>query len=219
MLRLAALALGATFAISALAPQDAAAQSGRQRSEDQNRGVYVPNGQTSDGRVYGNQSCVDQDRYDHNRDDDRYDRDHHDNGKHKGWYKNGKADHDRDDRYDDHRYEDGRYSCNQSGYGYGSSMRNVGWNDVVLRQPRYGIRDGQLGTSLLEQVLGRSVFSRFDQQRYRLGVRAPLIGQWQRTSSGSLLNLFAGGLRVAEILDRNYDGRADVVLLNYGNSR
>ncbi|MGQ0813495.1 MAG: hypothetical protein ACT4O1_03430 [Gemmatimonadota bacterium] len=104
--------------------------------------------------------------------------------------------------------------CRQKGWE-GASLRNTGWGDVILRRPRYGAQS-DLGRNILLDVLGSKVLGRFDQQRLRLGASSGLTGRWLDTSNGSVLNLFAGGLQVAQILDRNRDGRADVVLMNYG---
>lgn len=236
MLRVAMLALGATLTIGAIAPHDAAAQSGRQRAQGQgdvrvdgrrNDRVY------NDGRVYSDGRCYDQGRYDR-RENDRYER-----GRGK---KHDRDDDDRDDRYENDRYRSGSYDpdCDynrssregkgpkfcRNGQGHpvygmawcrdkGFGLRNTGWQDVILRRPRYDTRS-DLGRSVLQDVLGRVVYGRFDSQRNRLGVRQPLVGRWLDTSNGSVLNLFAGGLQIAQILDRNRDGRADVVLMNYG---
>ncbi|HEX6559913.1 MAG TPA: hypothetical protein VF021_10635 [Longimicrobiales bacterium] len=238
MLRVAMLALGATLTIGALAPQDAAAQTGRQRS--QGRGGVIVQQPRSNDRVLRDGRCYDNSRVDRRRgdDDDRYE------GRGKG-----KKDKDRysdrrrddDDRYEDGRYRNGSYDpdCDQyssregkgpkfcqNGQGHpvygmawcrdkGFGLRNTGWQDVILRRPRYDTRS-DLGRSVLQDVLGRVVYGRFDSQRSRLGVRQPLVGRWLDTSNGSMLNLFAGGLQIAQILDRNRDGRADVVMMNYG---
>lgn len=233
MLRVAMLALGATLTIGALAPQDAAAQSGRQRA--QGRGDVTVDGRRTSDRVYSDGRCSEYDRVDRRRHDDDDDRWEKGRGKHK----------DKRDR-DDDRYENGRYNgsydpdCNysnerggkgpkfcQNGQGHpvhgmawcrekGFGLQNTGWQDVILRRPRYDTRS-DLGRSVLQDVLGRVVYGRFDSQRSRLGVRQPLIGRWQDTAGGTLLNLFAGGVQIAQILDRNRDGRADLVLMNYGN--
>jgi hypothetical protein len=229
------VALGATLALAVLAPQDAAAQSGRQRAED-NRGVIIPQGSRTNGGVYSDGVCRDQTygRYDnegrgkHKDKHDKYDK---------------RRDHDDDDRYDRDRDQNNSYDpdcnyssndgrgpkfcqngqghpvygmawCRQKGYG-NYSMRDTGWRDVILRRPRYGAQ-GDLSSSALQQVLGRNVYNRFEDQAYRLGVRSPLEGRWLDMTNGSVLNLFAGGLQIAEIVDRNRDGRADVVRLNYG---
>ena len=239
MLRVAVLALGATLTIGAIAPHEAAAQlSGRSRSEGRIPTTRQP-ATRSDGRILRDGNCYDQGRYDRRDDDERYESRGRGKGKDKA--DRGRGDDRNDDRYDeryDSRYDNCDYSHRDSGKGpkfcrngqghpvFGMAwcrqkgwdntyLRNVGWQDVILRRPRNGAQ-GTLGQSVLQDVLGRVVLGRFDQQRARLGVSQPLVGRWSDTSNGSLLNLFAGGLQIAQILDRNRDGRADVVLLNSG---
>ena len=242
MVKLATVALGATLALGVMAPRDAAAQSGRQRAEDRG-GVIIPQSSRNDGRVYSDGVCRDQtngrseaegrgrhkgkdhDRYDKRRDhddDDRYDRNRDDRDR----YQNNSYDPDCNYSSSDSRGPKfcqngqghpvyGMAWCRQKGYGTNYSMRDTGWRDVILRRPRYGAQ-GDLNSSLLQQVLGRSVYNRFEDQAYRLGVRSPLEGRWLDMTNGSVLNLFAGGLQIAEIVDQNRDGRADIVRLNYG---
>jgi hypothetical protein len=104
--------------------------------------------------------------------------------------------------------------CRAKGWDNRYSLRNVGWGDVIVRRPRYDAR-GDLGRSVLESILGRRVYDRFDDQRSRLGVRAPLVGYWSESRNGLVLDLFAGGVQIGQVLDRNRDGRADVVRMAY----
>lgn len=250
MLRVAMLALSATLAVGAIAPQDAAAQSGRERtqgrtsSDDQRRDSRIDDRVRSDGRCYDDDRRGDRDWNDDRRDGrDRND----DKGRYGGKGKDKDWDRDKDrwkhDRRDDDGCRDseryGRYNgpgdndrgpkfcqngqghpvhgtawCRQKGWE-NARLRSKGWQDVVLRRPRYDAR-GDLSRSTLENVLGRVILGRFDTQRSRLGVHTPLYGRWIDTSFGSQLNLYAGGIQVGQVLDRNRDGRADVVLLNYG---
>jgi hypothetical protein len=230
MLRITMLALGASLTMGALAPNDAAAQTGRERAEASKRGGVIVEGRR-DSRT--DARCFADDRYEHrgraDRDDDS------DSERYKG--KKNK----RNDRYGNRNDCDDVYGVNQvnkrkgngppfcrDGRGHptkgrewcrekGWGLANTGWSDVILRRPRYDAR-GDLGTTVLQDILGRTVYGRFDNQRYRLGVNSPLVGRWSDGTSGTLLNLFAGGLQIAQILDRNRDGRADVVLMNYGES-
>lgn len=229
MLRVSMLALGASLMMVAAVPGDAAAQlTGRERSEAAKRGgVVVPQTDRRDSRngdwnrcdedrdKKGRNSSRDRDRWD-DCDDDRRDRDRRDR-----------------DRRDNDRYRDsnrqgsgppfcrngqghpvhGRAWCRQKGWD-NASLRNTGWGDVILRRPRYSQSD--LGRSVLMDILGRTVYGRFDSQRSRLGLNSGLTGQWRDTSSGSVLNLYAGGIQIGQLLDRNRDGRADIVLMNYG---
>jgi hypothetical protein len=102
--------------------------------------------------------------------------------------------------------------CRDKGWSDGHSLSNTGWEDVILRRPRYDAQ-GVLGRGVLEDVLGRVVLGRFDEQRDRLGINDALTGRWSDSSNGWLLDLFAGSQQIGQILDRNRDGRADAVLL------
>jgi len=230
------VALGATLTVGALAPRDAAAQaSGRERAEASRRGGVIVDGRR-DSRV--DDRCYDDDRYDrdgrNDRRDDRYrNRDDRDSDSERYRRSSNR------DRYDcDDIYRTSRSSKNgngpkfcRNGQGHpvhgmawcrdkgwdrdrGYSLRNVNWNDVYLRRVRDAARR-DLGRNALEDILGRVVYSRFDNQRSRLGLNGPVMGDWRDTSGGAVLDLFANGLKFAQILDRNRDGRADVVLLAY----
>ena len=243
MLKVAMLALGATLTFGAIAPQDAAAQlNGRERVN----GRTTTTTTTSDRRNSRiDNRCHDDDR-DSDRDSDRGGKGHGKNKSGREDRDDSRYDSRYDTRYDTNynNCDNGVYSsttngrrgngppfcrngqghpvhgmqwCRDKGWTNGYSLRNVGWEDVILR--RRNVAQGDLGRSVLSDILGRAVYSRFDTQRERLGVNAPLTGRWQETSNGTLLDLFAGGLQIAQILDRNRDGRADVVLLNYGDAR
>lgn len=221
MLKVAMLALGASLSVVVVAPQDAAAQlSGRTRSGQtiptDRRGDVITHGTRNDERCFEDRrerrGREDDDRFEHDDDDrfdreggDRYDRegdDHdddrghnpkkdgrHDNGKHKGWYKNGK-----------------RNDCD---WKRSDRNRSIGTlSDIILRRPRNSGRT--LSYGILQQVLGSSVLNRIDQVRYQLGYNGPLTGRWYDGSSGSQLDLYANGLQIVQILDRNRDGRVDV---------
>lgn len=229
MLRVAMLALGATLTVGAIAPKDAAAQaSGRERAEAGQRGGVIIDGRR-DSRVDGR--CYD-DRY-----DDRYERRDRrdDRNRERDRSERRRANERRSDDCDDYYKgrNDGKRNgpkfcqngqghpvhgmawCREKGWGRGYSLRNTGWGDVILRRPR-DVARRDLRRSVLEEILGRSVYGRFDNQRQRLGLNSPLTGQWTDSRDGTLLNLFSGGVQVARILDRNRDGRADVVLIAYG---
>lgn len=222
MLRISMLALAASLTMVAAVPSESAAQlNGRERSESAKRGgVVVP--QTDRRGDWGRDGDWDRDRdrrcyeYDKKRDKKKGDRDRDDCD-------------DRRDRRDDDRYRQGsgpkfcqsgqghpvhgRAWCRQKGWE-NASMRNTGWGDVILRRPRSSQND--LGRSVLMDILGRTVYGRFDSQRSRLGLDSGLTGQWRDSSAGSVLNLYASGIQIGQILDRNRDGRADVVYMNYG---
>ena len=204
MLRVAMVALGATLTIGALAPQDAAAQtSGRERAEASRRGGVIVDGRR-DSRV--DDRCYDDDRYGRNdrneRRDDRYrNRDDRDSERNR----TSRRDNDCDDYYNVGNKRNGNGPqfcrngqghpvhgmawCREKGWSRGYSLRNVGWNDVYLRRLR-DVARRDLGRSALQDILGRSVYSRFDTQRSRLGLNGQIVGDWRDTSNGSLLNLF-----------------------------
>jgi hypothetical protein len=208
MLRVTMVALGATLTFGALAPQDAAAQSGRERAEAARRGGVIVDGRR-ESRV--DDRCVERRDSRGNRywdcdddDDDRYNKGRNDRkGGGPKFCQNGRG----------HPVH-GMAWCRAKGWDNRYSLRNVGWGDVIVRRPRYDAR-GDLGRSVLESILGRRVYDRFDDQRSRLGVRAPLVGYWSESRNGLVLDLFAGGVQIGQVLDRNRDGRADVVRMAY----
>lgn len=220
MLRISMLALGVSLTMVAAVPSESAAQlNGRERSETTKRGgVVVPQTDRRDDRDRDGDWDRDRDRrcseYDKKRDKKKSDRDRSD------------CNDDRRDNDDRYRQGSGPKFC-QSGQGHpvhgrawcrqkgwdNASMRNTGWGDVILRRPR---SQNDLGRSVLMDILGGTVYNRFDSQRSRLGLNSGLTGQWRDSSAGSVLNLYASGIQIAQILDRNRDGRADVVYMNYG---
>jgi hypothetical protein len=191
MLRLTLLALGASLAIGTATADQAAAQSGRDRTDTRR----TEQARRNDGRVY------DRNDRDWDRDSDRKNK-----GKKNGpkFCQNGQG----------HPVH-GRAWCREKGYdtGYGVYDR-VDWDDVYMRRGRYDNRE--LSRRALEEILGRSVYGRFDRQRSRLGYNQPMYGRWVTTDAGSVLRLLSGSQPIAQIIDRNRDGRADVVLLYNG---
>ena len=197
MLRLTLLALGASLAIGAATADEAAALSGRDRTDASRR---TEQARRNDGRVYDRNDRRWDDR---DSDSERYKK----NGKKNGpkFCQNGQG----------HPVH-GREWCREKGYdtGYGVYDR-VDWDDVYMRRGRYDTRR-ELSRGVLEEILGRSVYGRFDRQRSRLGYNQPLYGRWVTTDAGSVLRLLSGSQPIAQIIDRNRDGRADVVLLYNG---
>ena len=86
---------------------------------------------------------------------------------------------------------------------------------MILRRGRYDTRR-DLSRGTLQDILGSVVYGRFDRQRSRLGYSQPLYGRWVDSDAGSVLRLLSGNQPIAQIIDRNRDGRADVVLLYNG---
>src|SRR5690606_36007862 len=143
---------------------------------------------------------------------------------------------DRDSRYDRDRYDRGRRSgpkfcqngqghpvhgrawCRDKGFDLGRGYTRdrwdrVSWDDVIFqrRDRRY---DSRLGSSVLRDVLGGSIYGRLDDHRRSAGYAEGLAGTWGRSGAGYVLNVFAGGVPIAQLIDANLDGRAETVLLN-----
>lgn len=201
MHRLTMLALGASLAIGAVTADPAAAQSGRDRAEAARRGEDI----RRDRGVVVEQRRRD-DRYETRRRDSDWDSDRR-YGKKNGpkFCQNGQG----------HPVH-GREWCRQKGYNVGRSVYDrVDWGDVILRRGRYDTRR-DLSRGTLQDILGSVVYGRFDRQRSRLGYSQPLYGRWVDSDAGSVLRLLSGNQPIAQIIDRNRDGRADVVLLYNG---
>jgi hypothetical protein len=198
MLKRTMLALGASLImVGAVAVDDASAQTARDRAEAAKRGTTTyPQDRDRDVVV-------------RDRDDDRWD---DRNGKNKNKKGKGPAFCRNGEGHPVH----GREWCRQKGFGTGyGSYDRVDWGDVVLRRGRYDTRrDMSRGT--LENILGSVVLGRFDRQRSRLGYSQPLYGRWVDSDQGSVLRLLSGNQPIAQLIDRNRDGRADLVLLYNG---
>lgn len=215
MIKTTLLALGATLAIGSVVPNEAAAQlNGRERAEAARRGessrttrtrdVVVSERRDRDGRVIRSDRDSDSDS-----DSDRRRGKQHKN-------KNGKGKGPKFCQNGEGHPVHGREWCRQKGYdtGYGAYSR-VGWEDVVLRRPR-NVAQRDLGRGTLQDILGSVVLGRFDRQRSHLGYSQPLAGRWIDSDAGAVLRLMSGSQPIAQIIDRNRDGRADLVLLYNG---
>jgi hypothetical protein len=86
---------------------------------------------------------------------------------------------------------------------------------VVLRNPRRAERQS-VGGATLGDILGDVVFGRVDAQRRALGVREPLAGRWTQENGLHILRVHAGGVPVAEFVDRTGNGRVELVRVNRG---
>lgn len=104
----------------------------------------------------------------------------------------------------------GRSWCVDKGFGLGTTRwGNAGWGDVVLG--RTTTRTGTVSSGTLSDVLGRVIFGRLQTQSNG----GALTGNWVTSSAGPLiLQVNSGGRPIAEFVDRNRDGRAEVVMLN-----
>jgi len=90
----------------------------------------------------------------------------------------------------------------------------VSWEDVILRRPTSTNR--RLEQQTLRDILGATVLGRLSTHASRLGARGALDGRLVNLSGGSVLQLRAGGVPLAELTDSNRDGRFDLVLLRGG---
>lgn len=195
-----ALAAGALMTI----PTEALAQSGR--ASGTARGV-----EQRDSRVYGTTRDRRDDRYER----DRYERrdtryDSRVRGKQNGpkFCQNGQG----------HPVH-GRAWCREKGYDLGRGYvrdrdrwDRVSWEDVIFqrRDRRY---DSRFGSNVLRDLLGGRVYGRLDDHRRSYGYADGLVGNWGRSGAGDVLNVFAGGIPIAQLIDANRDGRAETVLL------
>ena len=96
--------------------------------------------------------------------------------------------------------------CREKGWGTGG-WYDVGWEDVILGRPR--TRQRTLGRGGLIDVLGDIVLGRLQR---RAGAGTALSGRLLGTDR-RILQVRAGGVPLAELLDVNADGRADRILL------
>jgi hypothetical protein len=108
--------------------------------------------------------------------------------------------------------------CHERGFATGRVLRwdRAPWEDVILRNPRRAERT-HVGRAVLSGILGGGVYGRVDAHRRSLGLTDALVGRWERDTAGvGVLRLFAGGVPVAEFIDRTGNGRADIVRINTG---
>ena len=190
-------------------------------SRDNRPEVLQGDRRDTSGPVYGRGVDRDRDR-DRDRDWDRdRDRDYDD-----------RYDRRRDDRYDRDRYEvnrknappfcrsgrghpvHGREWCRQKGYGLGDDRwERARWDDVI-----FGRRNtsGRVSGSILEQIVGRTIYNRLALQSRQFG-GGSMYGEWITPSGGPrMLHVYSGSRPLAEFVDGNRDGRAELILLNMG---
>jgi hypothetical protein len=106
--------------------------------------------------------------------------------------------------------------CRERGFATGVSWQRAPWGDVRLSQPQRAGR-GDVGRAVLVDILGQGTYGRVDAHRRMLGLTDPLAGRWERQRDGTaVLRLHAGGIPVAEFIDRGTNGRAEVVRINAG---
>jgi hypothetical protein len=121
----------------------------------------------------------------------------------------------------------GRRWCIRKGFGLGDRDRRdrryddrwerARWGDVVIRAPRdrrdrdWDRRD--VGDDWLRDVLGDVIYGRVQNHNRSLGWSGPLSGDWFDADDGRVLTIFSSGRALAELVDRNGDGRVEDVRL------
>jgi hypothetical protein len=111
----------------------------------------------------------------------------------------------------------GRQWCVDKGFGLGVDQdvrwaRAIDFDNVIFRQD---VNDADLTRNVLLDVLGDVVFNRLATHAITLGFVDPLTGRWigQPTGGPRVLLLSSGARPVAEVVDANRDGRADLLLV------
>lgn len=123
----------------------------------------------------------------------------------------------------------GRRWCVEKGFGLGSRRgyyddrvwrweRERRWGGVVFRVPAGRDRGWwsghrELDTRGLVLIIGDGVYGRLLDHRRVLGWNGPLRGYWVGEDRVRVLTVFAGGQPLAELIDRNGDGRVEDVRL------
>lgn len=113
----------------------------------------------------------------------------------------------------------GRQWCVDKGFGLGRDgdyrwSRVLDPSNVVLTRPS---TTSELTRAVLMDVLGSVVLNRLATHAVTLGYQEPLAGRWigEPNDTGARVLLVSSGTRpVAEMVDVNRDGRADVMLVS-----
>jgi hypothetical protein len=113
----------------------------------------------------------------------------------------------------------GREWCIEKGFGLGSSgdwrWGRTPLEDVVFVRP---VTTNRLVADALLNLLGSTAFDRLALHAITLGLLDPLAGSWLDDPSGPRVLLVSSGSQpVAEIVDRNRDDRAEVLLVTRKN--
>jgi hypothetical protein len=113
----------------------------------------------------------------------------------------------------------GRQWCVEKGFGLGVD-NDLRWSrvldpsNVVITRPA---TTGDLTRDVLMDVLGSVVLNRLATHAVTLGLQDPLVGRWigESADTGPRVLLVSSGTRpVAEMVDTNRDGRADLMLVS-----
>jgi hypothetical protein len=87
----------------------------------------------------------------------------------------------------------------------------AGWGNVIFRDRLPSNRS--VDQPRVRDILGSVILDRLSQHSRLLGASGPIEGRTLMVGGASVLQLRAGGIPLAELTDRNGDGRVDLVLL------
>lgn len=117
----------------------------------------------------------------------------------------------------------GRRWCVRKGFGLGRGWTDrrydyrwerARWGDVVIRDRRDRDRDRRdVGDDWLRDVLGDVIYGRVQTHHRSLGWNGPLAGDWFDADDGRVLTILSAGRPLAELVDRDGDGRVEDVRL------
>lgn len=107
----------------------------------------------------------------------------------------------------------GRAWCLDKGFALGSQdWRRVDLGRVVIRR-----KEDRVDRGGLIDILGDIVFGRIEEHRTRLNVEGPLSGSWLEPPDGPrVLQVWAGGAPVGELVDNDRDGSVDLIVMRFG---
>jgi hypothetical protein len=110
----------------------------------------------------------------------------------------------------------GRQWCLQKGFGLGE-FQDVRWGrtptvgDIIFGRT---LQPGRVGTDALVSLLGATAFNRLALHAVTMGFAEPLVGTWVADpAEPPVLLVHSGTAPVAEFVDVNRDGRADMMLV------
>jgi hypothetical protein len=102
----------------------------------------------------------------------------------------------------------GREWCERKGWS------QADWGNVIYRNPLPSNR--RIAQPSVRDILGSVILGRLTSYSRQLGASGPIEGRTFSVGNASVLQLRAGGIPLAELTDRNNDGRVDLVLLAGG---
>ena len=114
----------------------------------------------------------------------------------------------------------GRRWCVRKGFGLGRGWADrrydyrwerARWGDVVIRDSRRERGQRDVGDDWLRDVLGDVIYGRVQTHHRSLGWSGPLAGDWFDDDDGRVLTILSGARPLAELVDRDRDGRVEDV--------